>query len=746
MARAPSMEVMTRGRRAVVGLLIGVALFLLFQGLRGTQAFERPELALVDVRTNAFIGTRGPDPRILLAVVVEDDLQRMSRLLGYEVSWPWPGEFQAMAADFLRDAGAAVILCDFLYFDRGRALDEVAPDTLAVEGDQIQAELDDVKKLGAALGRFGRTAVGVYVTDEAKWELPGRTKLAEPRSLVPPGENGVPPGTPMRGGVDLPVAAIFEDAALGGFVNVVTDIDGIVRSAYPVSGGGVWMWPSLGLAGASLLTNEPVTITRDGVSLGEIPLPHDEHGRFLMNFRGPPDETYPVVSVYDLVVAGNRMANGEPPTAEDLEVREEVKDKIVVWGASYAGALDVRATPTSGTFLGPEIHATQLDNLLHGDGRVRVDRWINALILALCCLGLGVLGAITRRRFLPHLATLGVMGALVGAAFLLFKGGWSIDLFTPVLACVTTSMASTTFRLLTEGRRNKWLEATFKRYLSPEVIDALKEDPSRLALGGRRRELTILFSDVAGFTSLSEKLEPEQVVLLLNRYLTEQSQELMDQQGVIDKFEGDAIMAFFGDPLDMEDHAAKACRAAVRCMKALPRLEPVWRELGLDGFDIRIGLNSGQALVGNMGSEARFDYTCMGDAVNLASRLEGANKAFGSKIMIGPSTYEEAKEHILAKRLADIVVMGKKEAVRVYELVAMKDDATGAEKGHVTAFNTAVEALLAGDLEAARPALGAAESTRPGDGPTAWMRGLLERMEAGEAPSPWSGRLVLDSK
>lgn len=739
MDRTPRMEVMAPGRRAIVGLLIGVALFGLFQLLRGTQAFERPELALVDVRTNAFVGTRDPDPRIVLALVLEEDLQRMASGAGHR--WPWPGFIQALAIDYLRHAGAKVLVCDMLYFDLGRGVDEVEADERAV----VEAELEELRPLAQALGAFRNTVVGVYLTDDPKLEYPGRAALAGSRSLVPPGDLGVPAGMPAYAGTDLPVAVMFEPAALGGYVNADRGIDGIVRSAYPVARGGRYLWPSLPMAGASLLTGEPVVVRREGVALGDVAVPHDERGRFLINFRGPPS-TYPIINAFDLVAAGNRLAQEVPPTPEDEQLRSELEGRVVIWGASYASNLDVMATPVGGNMLGPEVHATKIDNLLHGDGRVRVRAEINALLLALCCLGLGVFGAVTRRRVLPYVATLGAIAAIVIAGFLLFRAGWSIDLFTPVLGCVATSSAATAFRLLTEGRRNKWLESTFKRYLSPEVIDALKDDPSRLALGGRRRELTILFSDVAGFTSLSESLEPEDVVLLLNRYLTEQSQELMDQQGVIDKFEGDAIMAFFGDPLDMPDHAVKACRAAVRCRKALPRLEPVWRELGLEGFEIRIGLNSGPALVGNMGSEARFDYTCMGDAVNLASRLEGANKVFGSKILIGQRTYEEAQDDILAKRLADIVVMGKQEAVPVYELVAMRAEATDAERAHVEAFNRAGEALRAGDLAAAASGLDAAEAAAPGDGPTAWMRGLLARMEAGEAPSPWAGRLVLDRK
>jgi adenylate cyclase len=282
--------------------------------------------------------------------------------------------------------------------------------------------------------------------------------------------------------------------------------------------------------------------------------------------------------------------------------------------------------------------------------------------------------------------------------------------------------------------------------VSPEVVEALKKDPTLLALGGRRRELTILFSDIAGFTRISETLHPEQTVQLLNRYLTTQSREVMAGAGVIDKFVGDAVMAFWGDPLETEDHALRAVKAALRCLAALPSLDPLLRELGLDGFNIRMGLNSGPAIVGNMGSEDRFDYTAMGDNVNLASRLEGANKAFGSRLLIGPVTYLLVKDHVVAKRLADLVVVGRSTPVRVYEVLSLREDAAEDTKAHAAAFGKAHEALRTGDMPAAWEHLAEAEARRPGDGPTAWLRALAGRIRKGEASTPWDGTWRLTEK
>ena len=295
---------------------------------------------------------------------------------------------------------------------------------------------------------------------------------------------------------------------------------------------------------------------------------------------------------------------------------------------------------------------------------------------------------------------------------------------------------------MTEGRRNRWLEGAFGRYMAPPLIAALKRDPALLALGGRRRTVTLLFSDVAGFTRLSESLPPEDVVRLLNRYLTAHCAAVMEEGGVVDKFEGDAVMAFFGDPVEQADHAARACRAALRVQAELPALDPLLAELGVEDFSVRVGLNSGSAVVGNMGSDQRFDYTCMGDAVNLASRLEGAGKKFGAPIMVGEATARDAGDTMLFKALGAAKVVGREEPVVVFELVAVRDEADDALREHVAAFDEALAAARTGDVETARAALARAESRRAGDGPCAWFAEVLDALEG----RPWDGLTVLDAK
>jgi adenylate cyclase len=256
---------------------------------------------------------------------------------------------------------------------------------------------------------------------------------------------------------------------------------------------------------------------------------------------------------------------------------------------------------------------------------------------------------------------------------LVFPGGHWMMLVYPTIQLCAQFLGITVYGYLTEGREKQKIKNAFQFYLSKSVVDEVLQDPTKLSLGGEKRVCTVLFSDIRGFTTISERLAPEQLSALLNQYLTPMTNIVFKHQGTLDKYMGDAIMAIFGAPVRHGNHASQACFVALEMMEDLRRLHEVWRSQGLPELDIGIGMNTGPMSVGNMGSEVRFDYTVMGDNVNLGSRLEGINKQYGTNIIISEATYLEAQNDIYARHLDSVRVKGKREPVQIYELLGKGD-------------------------------------------------------------------------
>ncbi|MCX8000155.1 MAG: adenylate/guanylate cyclase domain-containing protein, partial [Leptospiraceae bacterium] len=264
--------------------------------------------------------------------------------------------------------------------------------------------------------------------------------------------------------------------------------------------------------------------------------------------------------------------------------------------------------------------------------------------------------------------------AYFGIACYLFVKDWIIPLPSLLISLVTIFVSITGYKILTEEENVKYIRNTFSKFVSQDVVNELLKDPDKIALGGARREITVFFSDVRGFTTLSESLTPEELVQLLNEYLSVMTDIIIELKGTIDKYMGDAIMAFWGAPVPLEEHAYYACVASIKQVLKLKELQESWKQRNLPTIDIGIGLNTGPAVVGNMGSSHRMDYTCMGDTVNLGSRLEGSNKMYGTRIIMSEYTYERVKDKVYARELDLVQVKGKTHPVRIYELIGLVND------------------------------------------------------------------------
>ncbi len=464
-----------------------------------------------------------------------------------------------------------------------------------------------------------------------------------------------------RGSPRLPVPEIMNGARLLGDTTMPPDFDGVFRRVPLVSGHS--SFPTLPAAAAMVDSGRALDDFRapltDGLMLVRF------HGKSLTN--DPRLKTYASYSAGDLILSENALEEKSKPVLDPALF----KDKLVFVGMSAAGLLDNRPSPIAAVFPGTEIVAAAADNLLNGDYLVPAGA---AALLALVLFGLISGGAAARfagRAGAAPLILSGAAGALAAAACFEFQRGVVLDMIAPQLALVLGFAAAAAYNYAVEGRQKRYIQGAFSRYLSPEIVARIAENPETLALGGERREVTVYFSDIEGFTTISEKLEPEKLTQLMNRYLGEMTDTILASGGTLDKYIGDAIMAFWGAPVPSADHALVACRTALANQKRLVELAEEFARLGYPPVRARIGLNSGPAIIGNMGSALRFSYTALGDTVNLSSRLEGANKAYGSYILISESTREGAGAAVATRELDYVMVKGKHQPIRVYELLGL---------------------------------------------------------------------------
>jgi adenylate cyclase len=504
---------------------------------------------------------------------------------------------------------------------------------------------------GALLGfcrRAGARTVtmDVLFTEPSLYGVWDDQALAE--ALTAAGDVAVACFVDTAGAVTRPVPEIAAAAAVLGDASGAPDADGVVRRARlgrRTTDGATA--PSLGAA-AYLLAG--------GVA-GDLPA-----GAPVLAYA--PAGTYRAFSAAAVIQSELRLQEGGEPVVDPAGLR----DAHVLFGFSAPGLLDQRATPLARVNPGVVVHATVLDNLLTG-GFIRPAPAATVAVFVLLLGALAGAAAVrTGRAWLAVLVLVGAVALPVAMGLILYGARLWWPVAPAVLAGVGGWAGGVVVNWATEGRQRRFLRQAFRHYLSPAVVDRLVQDPGRLQLGGERRELTIFFSDLAGFTSLGERLRPEDLTALLNDYLSAMTDIVLEEGGTLDKYEGDAIIAFWNAPLDVPDHAARACRAAVRCQRELARRRDEWRARCGQDLAMRVGLHTGDVIVGNLGSRQRFDYSILGDAANLASRLEGVNKVFGTGILASAATRRAAGQAVTARELGDVAVVGRTEPVTVFEL------------------------------------------------------------------------------
>jgi adenylate cyclase len=451
----------------------------------------------------------------------------------------------------------------------------------------------------------------------------------------------------------------------------------------------------------------------------------------MVNYNGPV-RTYPYISFAD--AAEKKFAPGT------------FKNKLVLVGASATGIGDLRATPFGAIdFPGVEIHANLIDNILNQKFLMRGGPQVltDLAFIFLFGIPLGMWLALVQPRWMAFgLLLLIPFGGIVYWAFL---HGWWLNFIVPSLFTLVPNVGLVAlYRVLIEDQEKRKVRGAFQQYVSPEVIRRVLSDPELVQ--PRKSEITVLFSDVRGFTTISETLDAQELARLLNGYLTEMTRIIFRHQGTLDKYIGDAVMAIWGAPFTEPKHGERCCEAALSMLSRLSELQQGWVSEGLPAMEIGIGIDTGIASVGNMGSSLRYGYTAMGDTVNLASRLEGLNKEYGTSILISETTRADVtNDQIIIREIDFIRVKGKNQPVTIFEILS-RQAAANDGKALVEMFGQGREAYKTRNWRAAKTAFDEVLRRWPDDGPSRVFRGRCDEYLAEEPDADWDGVHVMKYK
>jgi adenylate cyclase len=663
-------------RHALAGALVGTAAAALVLGTdlvgtrliggSGVQLLQAIELRTYDWRLTT---TARPETALKNIALVEIDEYSL-RNLPQAGRWPWPRVVHAELLDYLARAPAKVIGYDIDFAEADTRIGFKFGDVTMSGAESDRAMADAVKAAGNVVlladATFNGEATGVAPLKDLgyKLDVPGITE----RKVVYP-----------------PFQMLAEVASGLGHNLFVLDPDGPIRHVVPFVRSQGRAIPSLGTAAALRMAGiSPADVRLDGnlLRIGARAMPlewrhvsssagTESYVWGLINFRGPAllddlkSHTYPTYSAFDLLYSQEQLLAGQKPDIDPAVFR----DKIVFIGTTASGLFDVFETPFShGKMPGINIHAGVADEILSGRFMLPASTAVRVSTV----LAGGLLVGITATS-LPAgwatAATTGFMLLSVWVATSLFARGYWVNLSQPVLTSAVALFGGVGYQYFVEGREKRKMKKLFGQYVSKDVYDHLVSDPSLARLGGNRREMSVLFSDIRGFTTVSEKGRPEDIVRTLNEYFTRMVDIVFLHKGTLDKFVGDMVMALFGAPLDDPLHADHAVDTALDMLDELHTLNLRWTAEGRPTLDIGIGVNSGPMIAGNIGSDQIMSYTVIGDSVNLGSRLESANKQYGTRIIISEFTRSLLTKDYPLRPLGDIVVKGKTQPVAIFEVI-----------------------------------------------------------------------------
>jgi adenylate cyclase len=642
------------------GVLVIVAAVLLF--LYGNDDFQRVLRGLDNRLVDWMFHCRTATPPGNEVVIVDIDEKSLLR----HGQWPWP---RTRLAELVRQIGRhhpKVIGLDIFFpeADRTSPKNYLPLYREYLKSDAELPEWDNDRHFGSVLGQYP-VILGYLFVMRKDGIAPG-TERPFPMCNVERLSHDQPYEFIQTYRPILNRPEIARDVRSEGFFNTFLDDAAMVRTIPLFLEYGGVPYPSLALemlregwgeSGYQIRSSAAGIV---GVRLGRSFIPTDYNARMTLNWRGKARSFR--------YLSASEVLSGKVPEAE-------LRDKFVLVGCSAGALHDLRATPLATTIPGVEIHATMIDNVLRGDF-LHFDRKLEAAMV----LSLIIVGGLLLTAVLAYGSPLaGSLAALLSLCFVTFGGyglfsyqGLIVGLTFPVISLLVLLVVVSLVNYFQEGREKQFVRKAFSHYVSDDVVGELMRNPEKLRLEGEVKELTVMFSDIRGFTSISEKLPPQELSGFLNEYLTAMTEVILAHGGTVDKFIGDAIMAFWGAPVGNARHAADAAECALKMLSRLAELQASWQARDMPIVEIGIGLNTGVMTVGNLGSRDRFDYTVIGDSVNLASRLEGLNKVYGTKILVSEHSKTAVGEGIFWRFVDRVRVKGKTEPISVYEPLAME--------------------------------------------------------------------------
>ena len=774
----------------IIVVLSGVLILSHLSGI-----LDYAEYKLYDRRITFFANSSRRSDDIILVLLDQDSLDWAQANRGW--GWPWPRAAYAEFLDYMRLGGVKSVAFDVLFTEpsiyRHPKQDEIIDAVVAnLERDQASAgqprtgrfrnSISNLRELSTrvddttfaeAAKRNGRVVQAALFRSQSgsadAWPADLNAPLFKPENFGSfLSEFSMNRNEVMNGG-QFPIKELRDSAGIIGNVTGIADkVDDIFRRQrlFTVFDGKAVP----GLAAASLLVSgEDETVYYDAdkkiMRWGNYTIPVDKEGKTLLRYRGKLDR-YIYLSISEVLQSAEYYAAGKiPEDTSKFIYPEDFENSYVFFGFFAPGLFDVFSTPIDTVYPGMGVHVTMLDNLLMGDFIQPAPDWAALAIIALSVILVVILVFYSGRISITIGGLVVSLLVLIVAGFLAFNAGLWIPLAAPIIAMFFAFITATLFSYATEGKDKRFLKQAFSSVVSPKLVDNLIGDPSQLKLGGEKRKMTAIFTDIQRFSSISSELQdqygedgPKVLVNLLNLYLTEMSNIILANGGTIDKYEGDAIIAFFGAPVWMDDHAAAACRSAIQMKKREKELRELIMKPESEFYNplnklildkvirterplyTRLGINTGDMVVGFMGTPKKMDYTIIGNAVNLAARLEGVNKQYDTKgILISEYTREKISDDFIVRPLSRVTVVGIPVPLRLYELFELSSAAAPEMLDALKVWEAAFKAWENRKFDEAGKYFAEVYKRDPEDLAAKLYMTRCEKMKASPPPDSWNG-------